>query len=162
MPPIVPKLAKELFNATTIVGSSPAGKPIIRLKPGSPAWMQDIIASAHDNTPPDSNVYRVVEIAADLISDGGQEWEIRERLAEVEPMQELSELMDWLESNPRNREYANAAVRDYGAESHQDALLIGQQIWIDEITITVLDELMTAGKKRVGVHRPYRRIAGCR
>ena len=149
MPPIVPKLAKELFNATTIVGRSPAGNPIIRLKPNSPTWMQDIVASAHDNNPPDSNVYRVIEIAADNISDGGAEWDIRERLNEIEPAQDLAELMDWLESNPRNREYANMAVQEYDAETHQDALMIGQKIWIDEIAGTVFDGLIETGKKKM-------------
>jgi len=160
MPAIVPKLAEELLDATTIVGSSPTGKPIIRLKPGSPPWMQKIVADAHLNTPPDSSVYRVIEIAADIIMDGGHEWEIRDRLTEIEPMQDVGDLEEWLESNRRNRAYANMAVQLYNAETHEDALSIGQKIWIDEITEAVFEGLIEAGKKEAPMYKPrFRRGA---
>lgn len=118
----------------------------------APHWVESLVYTVHQETIgglPDDYTYEYIVEALEAITEhahwNDDEYEVRESVMDSNPFEGSSyyaDVTDWLESNWGRVEYANDALKNYGADlGVMGAAQVGQQLEKEAVFQAVVDFL---------------------
>ena len=110
----VKEAAEALYKATERA-TRDDGKEYVRVRDGSPQWMQDACHAAHGDLFPDDWRYRFIEDCAEVLSENNDRENAEERLGFAEDSYPYNhERIDWLGSHGHRPDYCDTARDEFG------------------------------------------------
>lgn len=106
----IQSLAKQLYDSLETAPRQD-GTEFLRLKEGSPPWMQEVVRAAHGDMMPDDWRYKFVEDACQAIIE--HEDDRDSAFASLEADIYTHDLLQWCASNLRRPEYVNETIGEY-------------------------------------------------
>lgn len=135
----VQQLAQQLNRAFTRAVRQD-GTTYIKLRNGSPGWMNDVIRECHCGRLPNDRVYSLIEQAAEYLANYTGS-DLTEAINYFEPDPYYYDLAEWLQT-PYHWEYAEQAHDEYGTfETLADWIEAAQRCQFEEIGNELIAEL---------------------
>jgi hypothetical protein len=107
----VQKLASAL-SAALQTKKRDDGHEFVSLKEGSPAWMTEVVRSAHGDKLPDDTVYAFIERAASALADAGEDADPSDVISEIEPDTYTADLTAWLHARVDHVYYVTEVLEE--------------------------------------------------
>jgi hypothetical protein len=139
----IQKLAEQL-SAAFENNKRNDGNEFVSLKDGSPAWMTEVIRSAHGDKLPDDTVYEFIENCADAIADHEDP---QEAIAEIEPSPYTADLTAWLHARVDHVYYLTECLEENRFDDGFQLLAAAQQKQIQEIGYALVSALEEAAEQ---------------
>jgi hypothetical protein len=124
------------------------GQEFVCLKDGSPAWMTEVIRSAHGDKLPDDTTYKFIERVADALANASEDAEPSDVILEIEPDPYTAGLTAWLNARVDHVYYLTEVLEEgTGITDGFQLLAAAQQKQIHEVGYALVSALEEAAEQ---------------
>jgi hypothetical protein len=118
------------------------GNDFVSLKDGSPAWMTEVVRSAHGDKLPDDTVYAFIERVASALADADEDADPSDVISEIETDTYTADLTAWLHARVDHVYYLTEVLEEgLGITDGFQLLAAAQQKQIHEIGYALVSAL---------------------